>query len=127
MLILVADDQPENREMLVRRLVRRGYTVIEAADGLEAVAQWRAHAPQVILMDVSMPHRNGLEATRDIRNAAAQNGPAIIALTAHAMTSMRDACLEAGCDAFATKPVDFPALITLIETVVQGSATPPAA
>ena len=113
--------------MLVRRLVRKGYQVIEAADGLEAVTQWRAHAPQVILMDVSMPHRNGLEATRDIRAAAPHNGPAIIALTAHAMTSMRDECMDAGCNAFATKPVDFPALIALIEQMPKGLVTPPSA
>lgn len=115
MLILVADDHEENREMLARRLMRKGYTVLEATDGVEAVQRWRAHRPTVILMDISMPNRNGIEATQDIVAEAGGDRPKIIALTAHAMDDMRRLCLEAGCDAFATKPVDFPALLKAIE------------
>lgn len=115
MLILVADDHAENREMLARRLARKGHTVIEATDGVEALQQWRAHKPAVILMDISMPNRNGVEATQDIVAEAGDERPKIIALTAHAMDSMRRLCLDAGCDAFATKPVDFPALLQAIE------------
>jgi CheY-like chemotaxis protein len=117
MLILVAEDNPENRDMLVRRLARKGFDVIEAVDGVEATEIALKYNPTLVLMDISMPRRNGLEATRDIRAAHAGAGPKIIALTAHAMADARIECLGAGCDAFATKPVDFPALLELIATV----------
>jgi two-component system, cell cycle response regulator DivK len=124
MLILVAEDNPENRDMLVRRLTRKGFEVIEAVDGIEAVEIAAKYAPTLVLMDLSMPRRNGLEATRDIRAACNGAGPRIIALTANAMASARDECMAAGCDAFATKPVDFPALLGLIDRVCgpQGAA-----
>jgi CheY-like chemotaxis protein len=117
MLILVAEDNPENRDMLVRRLVRKGFDVIEAVDGVEAAEIAAKYNPTLVLMDISMPRRNGLEATRDIRAAHNGGGPKIIALTAHAMADSRAECLAAGCDAFATKPVDFSALLELIATV----------
>jgi CheY-like chemotaxis protein len=121
MLVLVAEDNVDNREMLVRRLRRKGYDVIEAVDGVEAVELTETFSPLVVLMDVSMPVRNGLEATQMIRRNCAGGGPKIIALTAHAMSSARQECMNAGCDAFATKPVDFPALIALM-TALTGSA-----
>lgn len=122
MLILVADDQIENREMLARRLVRKGFSVIEACDGADAIAQWRRHGPHMILMDISMPVCNGLEATQEIRRQQAEVAPVIIALTAHAMESMRLDCMAAGCDAFATKPVDFASLLALIASFASSIA-----
>jgi two-component system, cell cycle response regulator DivK len=112
--ILLAEDHDDNRDMLLRRLARSGYDVRGAVDGGDAVEQALDWQPDVILMDVSMPVMSGLEATVKIRQT---KGPhmRIIALTAHAMTESRDACMEAGCDAFATKPVDLPALLKEIE------------
>jgi two-component system, cell cycle response regulator DivK len=115
MRILIAEDNPDNREMLSRRLRRRGYDIVLAQDGAEAVQAAQAQAPDVILMDVSMPVMSGLEAARALRALPATQAIPIIALTAHAMPSDRQACIEAGCNSFATKPIDFPALIDLIE------------
>jgi CheY-like chemotaxis protein len=124
MLILVAEDNPENRDMLVRRLVRKGFDVIEAVDGVEAAEIAAKYDPDLVLMDISMPRRNGLEATRDIRESHRGGGPKIIALTAHAMADARAECMAAGCDAFATKPVDFPALLELIATMCPDQKVP---
>ena len=108
--VLLAEDHDDNREMLLRRLARAGYDARGVCDGAEAVAAALSWRPDVILMDVSMPVMSGLDATRRIR---AEGGAdlKIIALTAHAMNESREACFEAGCDAFATKPVDLPALL----------------
>jgi CheY-like chemotaxis protein len=116
MRILLAEDNPDNRDMLIRRLVKRGYEVLIACDGIEAVDRAIADQPHLILMDISMPGMSGLEATRAIR-AHADLGISqvpIIALTAHAMASDRLQCEEAGCTGFATKPVDFPSLLAQI-------------
>ena len=118
MRILIAEDHPDNREMLTRRLERRGYEVHAAENGQEAVERALALAPDLVLMDISMPVMSGLEATRALRQTPSAKHIKIIALTAHAMDSARQECAEAGCDAFATKPVDFAALLALIETVV---------
>ncbi|MBU6374196.1 MAG: response regulator [Alphaproteobacteria bacterium] len=116
MHILLVEDHPDNREMLARRLERKGYTVSFAVDGAEAIDRRFALDPDVILMDISMPVMSGLEATRHIRARETDKRTPIIALTAHAMESARVECIEAGCDAFATKPVDFPALLVLLAT-----------
>ncbi|MBI3439827.1 MAG: response regulator [Proteobacteria bacterium] len=115
MRILIAEDHPDNREMLTRRLERRGYEVHTAENGAEAVEKAKTCAPDLILMDISMPVMSGIEATRVIRKTPQVDGVKIVALTAHAMESARLECLEAGCDDFATKPVDFAGLVALIE------------
>lgn len=117
MRILIAEDNPENREMLMRRLERRGYQVHPAENGAEAVEQAKAWGPDLILMDISMPVMSGIEATRALRQWPEGRGLKIVALTAHAMESARRECMDAGCDGFATKPVDFPGLIALIESL----------
>lgn len=116
MKILIAEDNSDNRDMLKRRLQRKGYEVCAVTDGEQAVEAVTTFGPHLVLMDISMPVMSGLEATAKIR--AAENGQPrtpIIALTAHAMETDRDQCLRAGCDAFATKPLEFPALLALIE------------
>lgn len=118
--ILLAEDHPDNREMLARRLLRRGYEVLLAEDGLQAVEVALRERPHIVLMDVSMPHLSGFEATRLLRNSRNADGMRIVALTAHAMDSAREEAESAGCDAFATKPVDFPALVALIERLTAG-------
>ena len=115
MRILIAEDHPDNREMLTRRLERRGYEVSTAENGAEAVEKTRQSPPDLILMDISMPVMSGIEATRVIRGSPELKGVKIVALTAHAMESARRECMEAGCDDFATKPVDFAGLVALIE------------
>jgi two-component system, cell cycle response regulator DivK len=112
--ILLAEDHDDNRDMLLRRLSRAGYDVRGAIDGGDAVAQAISWKPDLILMDVSMPIMSGLEATIKIRETIGRD-MRIVALTAHAMNESRDACMEAGCDAFATKPVDLPNLLLEIE------------
>lgn len=112
--ILLAEDHADNREMLTRRLERRGYVVVCAENGAEAVALALSERPDVILMDISMPVLSGLEATQALRARPETLRTPIIALTAHAMAHAEQAARAAGCDAFATKPVDFAALVTLI-------------
>lgn len=112
--VLLAEDHDDNRDMLLRRLSRAGYDVRGAIDGGDALQQALDWQPDLILMDVSMPIMSGLEATVKIREKTGQS-IRIIALTAHAMNESRDACMEAGCDAFATKPVDLPNLLKEIE------------
>lgn len=118
--VLLAEDHDDNRDMLLRRLGRAGYDVRGAIDGGDAVQQALDWKPDLILMDVSMPIMSGLEATVKIREKTGQS-IRIIALTAHAMNESRDACMEAGCDAFATKPVDLPNLIKEIENQLGSS------
>lgn len=119
MRILIAEDNPENLDMLRRRLERRGYTIFVAENGQLAVEGALAHRPDLILMDVSMPVMSGLEAARAIRAHAEISAMPIIALTAHAMDGDRARCLEAGCDAYATKPVDLPSLVAAMEGLVN--------
>ncbi|RME64836.1 MAG: response regulator [Alphaproteobacteria bacterium] len=111
MRILLAEDNADNRDMLSRRLARRGFDVSLAVDGAEAVRLARAQKPDLILMDISMPVMSGLEAIAAIRADADIAATPIIVLTAHAMADDRDMCLRAGADDFATKPIDFTALL----------------
>ncbi len=117
MRVLIAEDNPENLDMLTRRLERRGYAVFAARDGQVAIDRTLELRPDIVLMDVSMPVLSGLEATRAIRLHPDVGATPIIALTAHAMDGDRTRCLEAGCDAYATKPVDLPSLIATMERI----------
>lgn len=121
MRILVAEDNLENQEIIRRRLERAGHSVSIAANGLEAVERAKAEKPDLILMDISMPVMSGIEATQVIRRAVDLQTVPIIALTAHAMEGDADKCLAVGCDAFATKPVRFSALLELIEQTAKKS------
>lgn len=127
MRILLAEDNVDNREMLTRRLEKRGFVVICAVNGKEATERAVDSAPDLILMDVSMPILSGIEATQWIRENAADRDVPIIALTAHAMDGDRRKCLDAGCNDFATKPVDFKILTTLIEKHARPAASAVAA
>jgi two-component system cell cycle response regulator DivK len=123
--ILLVEDNEMNRDMLSRRLEKRGYTVVVAVDGAAGVAQTLAEKPDLILMDMSLPVIDGWEATKQIRADATVAGTPIIALTAHAMSSDREKSLKAGCDDFDTKPVELPRLIGKIEELLKrGPATP---
>lgn len=114
MLLLVAEDNPDNRNLLTRRLERQGWDVIAADDGLEAVEMCHSARPDLVLMDIAMPRMTGIEATRALRADPRTAAVKIIAVTAHAMEANRLECLAAGCDDFATKPIDFPRLFALI-------------
>jgi len=122
MRVLIAEDNPENLDMLRRRLERRGYTVFAAPDGQVAVDLCNELRPDIVLMDVSMPVLSGLEATRAIRAQPEVARTPIVALTAHAMDGDRARCMDAGCDAYATKPVDLPSLIATMERLVPAAA-----
>jgi CheY-like chemotaxis protein len=116
--ILVIEDNEMNRDMLTRRLQRRGYQVSVAFDGHEAIAQAQAVAPDLMLMDMSLPGLDGWEATRRLKADAATRSIPVIALTAHAMSEDRERALAAGCDEFETKPIDLPRLLQKIEALL---------
>ena len=120
--VLVVEDNEENWDMLSRRLLRRGYTVIRAADGQEAVEMAARETPDLILMDVSLPVMDGLEATRRIRSRPETQTTPIIALTAHATSADRDKALQAGCDDYHTKPVELPRLLAQMEALLARAA-----
>ncbi len=121
MRILVAEDNLENQEIIRRRLERAGHVVSIAANGIEAVDRAILEKPDLILMDISMPLRSGVEATQVIRRTPAVRLIPIIALTAHAMEGDAEKCLAVGCDAFATKPVRFGELLELIKKIAAGA------
>lgn len=116
--ILLVEDQEMNRDMLSRRLKKRGYDVAIAVDGAEGVEKAKSERPDLILMDISLPVMNGYEATRTIKADGATSTIPIIALTAHAMSTDREKALEAGCDAYETKPVELPRLLETIEKLL---------
>jgi two-component system cell cycle response regulator DivK len=120
--ILVVEDNEENRDSLSRRLERRGFTVLVAADGRVGVEVARAQAPDLILMDMNMPELDGWEATRQIKATPAMADVPVIALTAHAMTGDRERAIEAGCEDYHTKPIEFAKLITQIEAIISKKA-----
>ena len=121
MRVLLVEDNEINRDMLSRRLIRRGYTVLIAEDGQKAVEMAASEAPDLILMDMSLPIIDGWEATRRIKAEPATSGVPIIALTAHAMQGDREKALEAGCDDYDTKPIELPRLLKKIESLVGGT------
>ncbi|HEV8624765.1 MAG TPA: response regulator [Acidimicrobiia bacterium] len=120
--ILLVEDNEMNRDMLSRRLERRGYEVIVAVDGEEGVARAKADAPDLVVMDLSLPGIDGWEATRQLKASDETQAIPVLALTAHAMAGDREKALEAGCDEFDTKPVDLPRLVDKIEGLLGGGA-----
>ena len=121
--ILLVEDNEMSRDMLSRRLERRGYQVIIAVDGQAGVALARSHAPDLILMDMSLPGLDGWEATRQLKAALQTRAIPIIALTAHAMSGDREQALEAGCDDYDSKPVEFARLLGKIQALLNKEAT----
>jgi len=120
--ILIVEDNEMNRNMLSRRLERNGYEVLLAVDGENGVEMARANAPDLILMDMSLPVLDGWEATRLLKADPVMQCIPVIALTAHAMSSDRDKALAAGCDEYDTKPIDLPRLLGKIEALLSISA-----
>lgn len=121
-LILLAEDHEANRKVLCRRLERRGYKMLEAADGEEAVTRFQEQTPDLVLMDLSMPIMDGVEALKQIRKHATAANIPIVALTAHAMDDMRSECAAAGFDDFATKPIDFEELLNMIRRLIPSES-----
>ncbi len=119
--LLLVEDNEMNRDMLSRRLARKGYDVVIAVDGLEGVAMAMSEKPDLILMDMSLPEIDGWEATRRIKADETMAQTPVIALTAHAMASDREKALEAGCDDYDTKPVELPRLLSKIEALLGGA------
>jgi CheY-like chemotaxis protein len=122
--ILLVEDNEMNRDMLSRRLQKRGYEVIIAVDGQQGVALAQEEAPALIVMDMSLPVLDGWEATRQLKSAPATRAIPIIALTAHAMAGDRERAQEAGADDFDTKPVELPRLLEKIEALLARRAAP---
>lgn len=116
--ILLVEDNEMNRDMLGRRLQRRGYELVIAVDGAEGVTMAQSEAPDIVLMDMSLPVMDGWEATRRLKSESATRAIPIIALTAHAMSGDRDKAIEAGCDDYDTKPVEFDRLLSKIQALL---------
>lgn len=116
--ILLVEDNEMNRDMLSRRLVRKGYEVIIAVDGNEGVSKAQTENPDLILMDMSLPVLDGWEATKILKTFPATQSIPVIALTAHAMAGDREKALQAGCDDYDTKPIELPRLLEKIEKLL---------
>ena len=116
--ILLVEDNEMNRDMLSRRLQRRGFEVVMAVDGQEGIDLATSAAPDLILMDMSLPVVDGWEATRRIKSAPGTKGLPVIALTAHAMSGDRDKAIQAGCDDYDTKPIELPRLLAKIDALL---------
>jgi len=119
--ILLVEDNEINRDMMVRRLQRRGYFLVVAVDGQQAIDMAKSEKPDLILMDMSLPVVDGWEATRRIKSDPDVKNIMVIGLTAHAMVGDREQALKAGCDDYATKPVDFEKLVELINRLLVKS------
>jgi CheY-like chemotaxis protein len=117
--ILLVEDNEMNRDMLSRRLQRKGYEIVMATDGEQAVAMAASESPALILMDMSLPVFDGWEATRRIKAATETKKIPVIALTAHAMAGDREKSLEAGCDDYDTKPIELPRLLEKMEALLN--------
>ena len=117
--ILLVEDNEMNRDMLSRRLVRSGFEVVIAVDGQQGVAMATSEAPDLILMDISLPIIDGWEATRRLKGDAGTKAIPIIALTAHALTQDREQAFAVGCDDFDTKPVELPRLLGKISALLD--------
>jgi CheY-like chemotaxis protein len=122
--LLLVEDNEMNRDMLSRRLERKGYAVAIAVNGQQAVDMAAADPPALVLMDMSLPVLDGWEATRRIKANAATRGIPIIALTAHAMQGDEQKAKEAGCDDYDTKPVELPRLLAKIEALLSRAPPP---
>ncbi len=117
--ILLVEDNEMNRDMLSRRLTRKGYDIVIATDGAQGLAMAETEQPDLILMDMSLPVMDGWEATRRLKANEGLRVIPVVALTAHAMAGDREKCFAAGCDAYDTKPVELPRLIEKIEALLQ--------
>jgi|SRR5882724_6952003 len=120
--ILLVEDNEMNRDMLSRRLIRKGYQVVTALDGAQGITLAASEAPDLILMDMSLPVVSGWDAARQIKGNPETKVIPMIALTAHAMASDRDQAIGAGCDDYDTKPIDLPRLLEKIETLLEKKA-----
>lgn len=116
--VLLVEDNEMNRDMLSRRLARKGYEVVCAVDGVEGVAMAASESPDLILMDMSLPVMDGWEATRTLKADGASRSIPVIALTAHAMEGDERKARDAGCDDYDTKPVELPRLLGKIEALL---------
>ena len=116
--ILIVEDNEMNRDMLSRRLTRKGFNVVIAEDGARGVEMAKDESPDLILMDMSLPVIDGWEATQQIKANDALNNVPVIALTAHAMDSDREKAIAAGCDDYDTKPVELPRLLDKINNLL---------
>ncbi|MEY4914721.1 MAG: hypothetical protein RJA02_990 [Armatimonadota bacterium] len=114
--VLIVEDNEMNRDMLSRRLERRGFTIRIAVDGAEGVAMATADIPDLVLMDMSLPIMDGWEATRTLKANPDTAGIPVIGLTAHAMAGDREKCLAAGCDDYDTKPIELPRLLEKMQS-----------
>jgi CheY-like chemotaxis protein len=121
--LLYVDDEPDNVELLTRRLVRKGYDVRGATAALDGLAVAREWQPDVVLMDIKMPVMDGFEATARLKGDPATARIPVIALTAHAMVEDRERALAAGADEYESKPVDFPSLLAKIDALVKARGT----
>jgi CheY-like chemotaxis protein len=122
--ILLVEDNEMNRDMLTRRLERRGFQVVSAVDGRAGIAMGEQEAPDLILMDMSLPDLDGWEATRLLKSSSRTRSIPIIALTAHAMSGDRERAMEAGCDDYDTKPVELSRLLEKIDSLIRNAASP---
>ena len=116
--LLLVEDNEDNRDMLSRRLERKSHVVVCAVDGKQAIDMARSENPEVILMDMSLPVIDGWEATRILKSSEYTRAIPIIALTAHAMASDRERAMEAGCDDYDTKPIEFQRLLGKIDAMI---------
>ena len=116
--VLLVEDNEMNRDMLSRRLIRRGFEVVFAVNGKEGVDLARSEKPDIILMDMSLPVMDGWEATRCVKSDDATSSVPVIGLTAHAMSGDREKAIEAGCDDYDTKPVEIDRLVGKIERLL---------
>jgi CheY-like chemotaxis protein len=123
--ILIVEDNEMNRDMLSRRLERRGYEICVAGDGRQGIEQAQALLPDLILLDLSLPEIDGWEVARRLKTTPATSHIPIIALTAHAMTGDRDEAIAAGCNDYDTKPIEFQRLLGKIETLLKPAAPVP--
>lgn len=122
--ILIVEDNEMNRDMLSRRLARKGFDIVIAVDGEEGIKVASAESPDLILMDMSLPVMDGWEATRRLKGKDETRDTPIIAVTAHAMSGDRDKAMEAGCDDYLSKPVDLPQLLAKIEKILREKSAP---
>jgi two-component system cell cycle response regulator DivK len=120
--ILLVEDNEMNRDMLSRRLKRKGFDVVMAVDGQEGIDMASSESPDLILLDLSLPVVDGWEAAGRLKSCPDTRGIPIIALTAHAMAGDREKALEAGCDEYDTKPVEMPRLLEKIQSMLEASA-----
>jgi two-component system cell cycle response regulator DivK len=121
-LILIVEDNPLDADMLSRRLSRKGYEVIVAADGEAGIAMAHERKPDLVIMDMGLPVIDGWEATRRLKSSPITAAIPVVALTAHAMTEDRSRGLAAGCDGYETKPLEFDRLVSIIERLISKGA-----